>query len=129
MAKKIEINENWEPVEVEDLSNLFVVLFKQGSFDQGYIEAFDTDDVLMQSAYDNLAKQYGDCGCDECTKIYLIKLPNTEQVQGMLLKPLVIYSIERTANKFLVGLVVVSQKIRKRKKFALLHTVALLTQL
>ena len=83
MAKKIEINENWEPVEVEDLSNLFVVLFKQGSFDQGYVEAFDTDDVLMQSAYDNLAKQYNDCGCDECTKIYLIKLPNTEQVQGM----------------------------------------------
>ena len=83
MAKKIEINENWEPVEVEDLSNLFVVLFKQGSFEQGYVEAFDTDDVLMQSAYDNLAKQYGDCGCDECTKIYLIKLPNTAQVQGM----------------------------------------------
>ena len=76
MAKKIEINENWEPVEVEDLSNLFVVLFKQGSFDQGYVEAFDTDDVLMQSAYDNLANQYGDCGCDDLTKIYLIKVYN-----------------------------------------------------
>ena len=83
MAKKIEINENWEPVEVEDLDNLFVVIFKQGSFDQGYVEAFDTDDVLMQSAYDSLAKQYGDCGCDELTKIYLIKIPNTDQTVNM----------------------------------------------
>ena len=83
MAKKIEINENWEPVEVEDLDNLFIVVFKHGSFDQGYVEAFDTDDVLMQSAYDSLAKQYDDCGCDELTKIYLIKVPNTEQTVNM----------------------------------------------
>ena len=83
MAKKIEINEDWEPVEVEDLDNLFVVIFKHGSFDQGYVEAFDTDDVLMQSAYDSLANQYDDCGCDELTKIYLIKVPNTEQTVNM----------------------------------------------
>ena len=83
MAKKIEINENWEPVEVEDLDNLFVVIFKQGSFEQGYVEAFDTNDVLMQSAYDSLAKQYDDCGCDELTKIYLIKVPNTRQTVDM----------------------------------------------
>ena len=83
MAKKIEINENWEPVEVEDLDNLFVVIFKQGSFEQGYIEAFDTDDALMQSAYDSLAKQYDDCGCDELTQIYLIKVPNTKQTVDM----------------------------------------------
>lgn len=83
MAKKIEINENWEPVEVEDLDNLFVVIFKQGSFEQGYVEAFDTNDVLMQSAYDSLAKQYDDCGCDESTKIYLIKVPNTKQTIDM----------------------------------------------
>lgn len=83
MAKKIEINENWEPVEVEDLDNLFVVIFKHGSFEQGYVEAFDTNDVLMQSAYDSLAKQYDDCGCDELTKIYLIKVPNTKQTVDM----------------------------------------------
>ena len=83
MAKKIEINENWEPVEVEDLDNLFVVIFKQGSFEQGYVEAFDTNDVLMQSAYESLAKQYDDCGCDELTKIYLIKVPNTKQTVDM----------------------------------------------
>ena len=83
MAKKIEINENWEPVEVEDLDNLFIVIFKHGSFDQGYVEAFDTDDALMQSAYDSLAKQYNDCGCDDLTKIYLIKVPNTEQTVNM----------------------------------------------
>ena len=83
MAKKIEINENWEPVEVEDLDNLFVVIFKHGSFEQGYVEAFDTNDVLMQSAYDSLTKQYDDCGCDESTKIYLIKVPNTKQTVDM----------------------------------------------
>ena len=83
MAKKIEINENWEPVEVEDLDNLFVVIFKHGSFEQGYVEAFDTNDVLMQSAYDSLAKQYDDCGCDELTKIYLIKVPNTKHTVDM----------------------------------------------
>ena len=83
MAKKIEINENWEPVEVEDLDNLFVVIFKHGSFEQGYVEAFDTNDALMQSAYDSLAKQYDECGCDELTKIYLIKVPNTKQTVDM----------------------------------------------
>lgn len=83
MAKKIEINEDWEPVEVEDLDNLFIVILKRGSFDQGYVEAFDTDDALMQTAYDSLVSQYDECGCDELTKIYLIKLPNTEQVTGM----------------------------------------------
>lgn len=83
MAKKIEINENWEPVEVENLDNLFVVIFKHGSFEQGYVEAFDTNDALMQSAYDSLTKQYDDCGCDELTKIYLIKVPNTKQTVDM----------------------------------------------
>ena len=83
MAKKIEINDNWEPIEVEDLENLFIVLFKYGSFDKGYIEAFDTDDVLMQKAYDNLTQQYDDCGCDELTKIYLIKIPNTSQTNEL----------------------------------------------
>ena len=83
MAKKIEINENWEPVEVEDLDNLFVVIFKHGSFDQGYVEAFDTDDILMQSAYDSLSSQYAETDCDDLTKIYLIKVPNTDQTTNL----------------------------------------------
>ena len=32
---------------------------------------FDTDDVLMQSAYDSLSSQYAETDCDELTKIYL----------------------------------------------------------
>jgi len=82
--KKFKMNEDWELEEVEDLNNLFVVLLKHGSFDAGYTEAFDTDDIKMQGVFDNLVSQYTDTGCDDLTHIYLIKVPNTKQVVSML---------------------------------------------
>jgi len=82
--KKYIINENWEQEEIEDLSDLFIVLLKHGSFDAGYTEAFDTDDVKMQEVFNSLVNQYEETGCDELTHIYLIKLPNTPQVVSMV---------------------------------------------
>lgn len=81
--KKLEMNENWELEEVNNIDAIFVVLLKHGSFDQGYVEASSTDDILMQDAYNNLVAQYNDCGCDEQTKIYLIKVPNTKQTNEL----------------------------------------------
>ena len=37
----------------------------------------------MQSAYDSLSSQYAETDCDELTKIYLIKIPNTEQTKKL----------------------------------------------
>ena len=56
--KKILINENWETVEVEDNSNLFVLIFKQGSDTAGYIKCYDTDDSVVLAEYARLVDQY-----------------------------------------------------------------------
>lgn len=82
--KKLVVNEDWNFEEIEDDSDLFVVLLKHGSFDSGYTEAYSTDDIAMRAAFDSLVNQYADVGCDELTHIYLIKVPNTKQVNTML---------------------------------------------
>ena len=87
MRKQI-INENWDIEEVVDLDDLAAVLFKYGSNQGGYAEAFDFDDVVARQAYDNLVNQYKEANADELTHIYLVKLPNTPQVISLLDKAL-----------------------------------------
>ena len=75
--KKIIYTEDWDKKIIDDKSTIFIVLLKQGSFDYGYVEAYDTDDKLMLNAFKNLIAQFEDVGCEEDTKICLISLPNT----------------------------------------------------
>lgn len=86
--RKQTINENWELEEVVDLDDLAAVLFKYGSNQGGYAEAFDFDDLVARQAYDNLVNQYKEANADELTHIYLVKLPNTPQVISLLDKAL-----------------------------------------
>lgn len=82
--KKILINENWETVEVEDNSNLFVLIFKQGSDTAGYIKCYDTDDSIVLAEYARLVDQYTNVKFEEPTSIIVIKVPATGQVKAML---------------------------------------------
>ena len=82
--KKILINENWETVEVEDNSNLFVLIFKQGSDTAGYIKCYDTDDSVVLAEYARLVDQYTNVKFEEPTSIIVIKVPATGQVKAML---------------------------------------------
>lgn len=82
--KKIIINEDWEEVEVPDLSNFFVLIFKQGSDKAGYIKCYDTDEAPVFTEYDNLVNQYSNVKFDEPTSINVIKVPATGQVKAML---------------------------------------------
>lgn len=82
--KKILINENWETVEVEDNSNLFVLIFKQGSDTAGYIKCYNTDDSVVLAEYARLVDQYTNVKFEEPTSIIVIKVPATGQVKAML---------------------------------------------
>ena len=82
--KKIIINEDWEEVEVPDLSNFFVLIFKQGSDKAGYIKCYDTDETPVFTEYDNLVNQYSNVKFEEPTSINVIKVPATGQVKAML---------------------------------------------
>lgn len=82
--KKLIINEDWEAVEVNDTSSLFVLIFKQGSNTAGYIKCYSTDDVAVFTEYENLIKQYANSKFEEPTSIFVIKVPATGQVKAML---------------------------------------------
>ena len=78
--KKILIDENWNEEEIESPEYTFIALLKQGSFDYGYVEAYDIDDSLVKQAYDNLVNQFKDMGCEEDTEICLIQLPTSKRI-------------------------------------------------
>jgi DNA-binding protein YbaB len=82
--KKILINEDWETIEVEDDSSLFVLIFKQGSDTAGYIKCYNTDDSVVLAEYAKLVDQYTNVKFEEPTSIIVIKVPATGQVQAML---------------------------------------------
>jgi hypothetical protein len=82
--KKILINDDWETIEVEDNSSLFVLIFKQGSDTAGYIKCYNTDDSVVLAEYATLIDQYTNVKFEEPTSIIVIKVPATGQVQAML---------------------------------------------
>ena len=52
--KKIIINENWEEEIIEDNSNFFVLIFKQGS-NAGYVKAFSpNNEEILNPIFPNI---------------------------------------------------------------------------
>jgi hypothetical protein len=82
--KKIIVTEDWETIEVEDNSNLFILIFKQGTDTAGYIKTVSTDDTQVLTAYEALISQYNDTKFEDPASIFVIKLPATGQVKAML---------------------------------------------
>ena len=82
--KKLLVNEDWETIEVEDSSNLFILIFKQGSDTAGYIKCYNTDDSVVLAEYTKLVDQYTNVKFEEPTSIIVIKVPATGQVKAML---------------------------------------------
>ena len=82
--RKIVINEDWQEEEILDPEDICAVILKQGSNDGGYVKSFDIDNHKMQDVYNDLTNQYADVGTDGCLNIYLIQLPNTNQVNDLL---------------------------------------------
>ena len=81
--KKIIINENWEEEIIEDNSNFFVLIFKQGS-NAGYVKAFSPNNEEILNKYQELVSQYEDTAFEVPTNILIIKVPATGQVKVML---------------------------------------------
>jgi hypothetical protein len=82
--KKIIMTEDWETIEIEDNSSLFVLIFKQGSDTAGYIKCYNTDDSVVLAEYAKLIDQYTNVKFEEPTSIMVIKVLATGQVQAML---------------------------------------------
>lgn len=81
--KKIIINENWEEEIIEDNSNFFVLIFKQGS-NAGYVKAFSPNNEEILNKYQELVSQYEGTTFEVPTNILIIKVPATGQVKVML---------------------------------------------
>ena len=81
--KKIIINENWEEEIIEDNSNFFVLIFKQGS-NAGYVKAFSPNNEEILDKYQELVSQYEGTSFEVPTNILIIKVPATGQVKVML---------------------------------------------
>lgn len=81
--KKIIINENWEEEIIEDNSNFFVLIFKQGS-NAGYVKAFSPNNEEILNKYQELVSQYEGAAFEVPTNILIIKVPATGQVKIML---------------------------------------------
>lgn len=81
--KKIIINESWEEEIIEDNSNFFVLIFKQGS-NAGYVKAFSPNNEEILDKYQELVSQYEDTAFEVPTNILIIKVPATGQVKVML---------------------------------------------
>ena len=81
--KKIIINENWEEEIIEDNSNFFVLIFKQGT-NAGYVKAFSPSNEEILNKYQELVSQYEDAAFEVPTNILIIKVPATGQVKVML---------------------------------------------
>lgn len=81
--KKIIINENWEEEIIEDSSNFFVLIFKQGS-NAGYIKAFSPNNEEILNKYQELVSQYENTTFGVPANILIIKVPATGQVKSML---------------------------------------------
>lgn len=82
--KKLIMNEDWETIEVEDTSSFFVLIFKQGSHEAGYIKSYDTDDTKVLADYENLVRQYANVRFEDPASVLVIKVPATGQVKAML---------------------------------------------
>ena len=82
--KKLIMNEDWETIEVEDTSSFFVLIFKQGSHEAGYIKSYDTDDTKILADYENLVRQYANVRFEDPASVLVIKVPATGQVKAML---------------------------------------------
>jgi hypothetical protein len=82
--KKFIVNEDWETIEVEDTSSLFVLIFKQGTAVAGYIKTYSVDDTAVLAEYESLISQYDGVKFVDPASIIVIKVPATSQVKAML---------------------------------------------
>ena len=81
--KKITINENWEEVLEEDTSCFYAIIFRHNASKAGYVKSFDTDLEKISAEFESFKTQMED-SADKSMTIYLVKLPNTEQVKSLL---------------------------------------------
>jgi hypothetical protein len=70
--------------ETEDTSNIFVLIFKQGSNTAGYIKNYSFDDAQILAEYKALVDQYDNVKFEEPTSIMVVELPATGQVRALL---------------------------------------------
>lgn len=79
--KKYIVNENWETVELNDKTQLFIVAVEQNLPDCSFIAVYDTDDVKAKAEYAELVNQYRDILPIDKLQVSLVSIPNTVQAR------------------------------------------------
>lgn len=78
------MNEQWEMEEFEDDSDLYLLVIEQHIPACSYVHQTDLDPSSLLPCYAQLVQQYEDTAVDGLLQIYLVKVPNTEQICGQL---------------------------------------------
>lgn len=84
VMKKYFVNDSWELEELEDTSDLFLLVVERSLPDCSYIHRCDVSPEALVSDYNNLISQYSETGLDGPMNICIIKVPNTEQITNQI---------------------------------------------
>ena len=82
--KKYYIDNNWNLEEVEDFSDIFLLVIEQNLPTCSYVYKTDFCPNTLQDAYQHLKGQYTEAETDGPLNIYIIKVPNTHQINELL---------------------------------------------
>ena len=78
------MNEHWEMEEFEDDSTLYLLVIEQHVPACSYVHQTDLDLDSLLPGYTQLVQQYEDTAVDGLLQIYVVKVPNTEQICSQL---------------------------------------------
>ena len=82
--KKYFINEDWEPEEFEDNSNLFLLIVEQSLPACSYVHQANTSMEPLQPGFAQLINQYDTTEVDGLLRVHLVKVPNTLQINSQI---------------------------------------------
>lgn len=80
----IKVNSNWDFEEVETPTPLFAVIYKHKLDKEGYVDFYSEDEDIATYNFEKLCDYYIDINASEDSIVYLVQLPNTDEITEKL---------------------------------------------
>lgn len=80
----IKVNSNWDFEEVETPTPLFAVIYKHELDKEGYVDFYSEDEDIATYNFEKLCDYYIDINASEDSIVYLVQLPNTDEIKEKL---------------------------------------------
>ena len=82
--KKYIMDENWELEELNDRSDLFLLVVEKNLPDCSYVHKYDTCPEVLQPEYTQLINQYEETELAGPMNVCIVKVPNTKQISDQV---------------------------------------------